>query len=282
MAERKRRTNQKDIKKRISEGCGQGRGINYQPTIWVQDFSSLGRSTQSNGWKTGRPHHFLSDIEFRYFLALEWSPIVTDIREQFPLDREETLEIAEQCGVKHPVNSNTGEPNVMTTDFFVTIPGTMGVIDQARTVKPSSELQKPRVLEKLEIERRYWESRDISWTVVTEHEIPEVLVENVKWLHNFFYVEDLSPLSERDIRQITAVLTFGVIQGEASLRDIAASCDDRLCLEPGNSLTVARHLIANREWLIDMNQPLPTQFRKKLMLLATPSLEHDELRRDAG
>lgn len=276
------RRNRKDINKRISEGCGQGRGADYQPAIWVPDFSSKGSSVQGLGWKTRRLHHCLSDLEFRYFYVLEWAQNVIDIREQFPLDLEETLEIAEECGYTYPVIPDTGEPNVMTTDFVVTIGGTIGVIELARTVKPSSKLQNPRVLEKFEIERRYWESRNINWGIVTEHEIPEVLAENVKWLHNLFYAEELSPLSERDIRQITIVLTKGVIRGEASLRDIAAECDERLGLEPGNSLTVARHLIARRQWLIDMNHPLSTQFRKKLMLLATPSLEPDKQMRNVG
>lgn len=272
MAKPNRRTNRKDIHKRISEGCGQGRGIDYNPAIWVRDFSSNGRSTQSKGWKTGRVHHFLSDIEFRYFYALEWSPIVTDIREQYPLHLEETLEIAEQCGFRHPLNPDTGEPSVITTDVVVTISQSIGVIDQARTVKPSGELQKLRVLEKLEIERRYWESRNISFGIVTERDIPIALVENVKWLHDKFYASDLSPLSEHDILHISTVLTKGVIQGKVSLRDIAVNCDERFGLEIGDSLCVARHLIANRQWLIDMNQPLPTQLREKLILLADPSI----------
>lgn len=273
MAKPNRRTNRKDINQRISSGCGQGRGIDYNPAIWVRDFSSNGRSTQGKGWKTGRVHHFLSDIEFRYFLALEWSPIVTDIREQYPLPIDETLEIAQQCGIPHPINPNTREPNVITTDVVVTIRQHIGVADQARTVKTVEKLQDERVLEKLEIERQYWEKRNISWGIVTESDIPEVLVENVKWLHDKFYASDLTPLCERDICQISNVLTKGVVQGKASLRNIAAECDERLGLEIGDSLCVARHLIANRQWLIDMNQPLPTQIREKLIIVAAPSIE---------
>ncbi|ACC83657.1 TnsA endonuclease C-terminal domain-containing protein [Nostoc punctiforme] len=277
MLQHKSQKNRKDINKRLNEGCGQGRGINYKPAIWIIDFPSQGFSVQGLGWKTQREHHLFSMSEFRYFYALEWSPIVIDIREQFPLELEETLDIAKQCGYKHPVNPNTGEPNVMTTDFVVTIPGTtgVGITDQARTIKPSRELQNPRVLEKFEIERRYWESHNTSWGIVTEQDIPEVLVKNVEFLHNYFFIENLSPLSKLDIKQITAVLAKDVIQGDVSLSDLAARCDERLALEAGSSLAVARHLIANRQWLIDMNQPLQAQFRKKLALLATPSLKYE-------
>ncbi|MDZ8070949.1 MAG: TnsA endonuclease C-terminal domain-containing protein [Nostoc sp. DedQUE08] len=277
MPQRSSKRNRKDVNKRLDEGCGQDRGLDYKPAIWIMDFPSQGFSVQGLGWKTQREYHLFSMSEFHYFYALEWSPIVIDIREQFPLELEETLDIAKQCGYKHPVNPKTGEPNVMTTDFVVTIPGTtgIGIMDQARTVKLSRELQNSRVLEKFEIERRYWESRKISWGIVTEQDIPEVLAKNIGFLHNYFFIQNLSPLSELNIRQITAVLAKGVIQGDVSLSDLAAQCDERLALEPGSSLAVARHLIANRKWLIDMNQPLQDQFRNKLTLLATPSLKYE-------
>jgi hypothetical protein len=46
------------------------------------------------GWKTNRVHHFISNNELLYFFLLEWSDIVTDIREQYPLEVSSTLEIA--------------------------------------------------------------------------------------------------------------------------------------------------------------------------------------------
>lgn len=273
MVASKGKTKHQTINQRISAGCGQGRGIDYQPAIWVRDFSSKGLSTQSFGWKTQRVHHFFSELELSYFLTLEWSAIVTDIREQYPLTSEETLLIAQECGISHPLNPDTREPNVMTTDFVVTVRSSIGVTDYARTVKPIKKLSSKRVLEKFEIERRYWEKRNMSWGIVTEREIPFVLVENVKWLHNFFYVQDLSPLTEDEIRQIATPLTIGVAQAIASLRDLAAECDSRLGLERGSSLCVARHLIANRQWLIDIQQPI--QPHQKLILRATsPLLNH--------
>lgn len=277
MVTSKRKTKRQTIKTRLNSGCGQGRGSDYQPAIWVRDFSSQGLSTQSFGWKTQRVHHFLSELEERYFLTLEWSTIVTDIREQYPLALEETLSIAQDCGIPHPVSPDTQEHALMTTDVVVTVRSRLGVVEVARTVKPTEKLSSKRVLEKFEIERRYWEKRNISWGIVTEREIPSVLVENVKWLHNFFYVSDLSPLKEDDIRQITAVLTLQVIQEKASLRDIAAECDSQLGLERGSSLCVARHLIANRQWLIDINQPIEPNL--KLTLLSPPFLENHELKR---
>ncbi|WP_199338107.1 TnsA endonuclease N-terminal domain-containing protein [Nostoc sp. FACHB-280] len=280
MVNKTRRKNRKDVNKRIDEGCGQGRGIDYKPAIHISDFSSKGSSLQSLGWKTRREHHLLSQIESDYFYLLEWSPIVIDIREQFPLDIKETLLIAEQCGYNHPVNPNTGEPNVMTTDFVITIQGTanVGILDQARTVKPSDKLQEKRTLEKLEIERRYWKSRNIDWGIVTEQEIPKILVKNIGLLHDCFFIEDLLPLSEILISQITTLLTKGVSEKKVSLINLTSECDYKLGLEPGNSVRVVRHLIANRKWLIDMSELLETQFRTELKFLVNPTLNFDKER----
>ena len=44
----------------------------------------------------------------------------------------------------------------------------------ARTVKPSKDLNKPRVIELFEIEREYWNNRGVDWAIVTEKEISEV------------------------------------------------------------------------------------------------------------
>ncbi|MGP7816533.1 TnsA endonuclease N-terminal domain-containing protein [Niallia sp. 01092] len=53
---------------------------------------------------------------------MEYSGFIVDIREQFPLlPIEETIIIAEELGIKHPTDPNTGEPVVMTTDFLVTV-----------------------------------------------------------------------------------------------------------------------------------------------------------------
>ncbi len=272
MAKRRRETNQITIDKRIREGRGQGRGSDYKPWLLVQDVPSQGLATRIKGWKTKRVHHLLSNLELSYFYVLEWSLIVFDIREQYPLlPLEETLAIAEQCGIRHPTDPKTQEPVVMTTDFFITVPRSIEVIEQARTLKTAKDLQSERTLEKLEIERRYWHNRNIDWGIVTEQEIPQALTKNVDWLHAFFRIEDLSHLAETEIRRIATALTLRMAQGNVVLTDLTAECDDQLGLQPGTALSVSRHLIANRRWLVDMNKPI--QPSKSLVLLTTPSVE---------
>ena len=106
MAKKRTPLTDRNIKRMIKEGRGQGEGVDYIPWLASRDVPSLGRSTEGKGWKSGRIHHFLSDLETKYFYQLEWADNVIDIREQFPLLDEfgsygETMEIAKQIGVKY-------------------------------------------------------------------------------------------------------------------------------------------------------------------------------------
>jgi TnsA endonuclease-like protein len=258
VAKRKRVINERIIKKRRKEGRGQGRGADYQPWLRIQDVPSQGLSTRIKGWKTGRCHHFLSKLECQYFYILEWSPIVSDVREQYPLELSDTLEIAERLGIKHPKDPRTRQPIVMTTDFVNTVDRQGKLIDQARALKYSRDLSSGRTLEKLEIERVYWMEREIDWGVVTEHEMEPVLATNVSWVHAYSEATALSPLTDKVIRRIEAVLTPRVNKQQSPLRDLTDACDDRLGLSPGSSLSVVRHLIASKRWRVDMKRTIST------------------------
>lgn len=265
MPKRNRNTDQRVINQRLNSGRGQGRGQEYNPWLHIQDVASTGLVHRIKGWKTDRMHHCLSTLELNYFYVLEWSEQVTDIREQFPLlPLEDTLTIAEQCGIRHPTDPRTQEPIVMTTDFVITISKNGESVEQARAVKPSDKLQSKRVLEKLEIERRYWQTRHIDWGIVTERDIPETLVKNVELLHNYRFLTDRSSLSEADVEDVVTVLLPEMEQ--VPLRQAGRKCDKQLGLDLGSSLTVVYHLLANRQWQIDMNVPIEPG--RELLLLA--------------
>lgn len=279
MAKRSRSNDPTRIEKRLQEGRGQGEGASYIPWLHIQDVASQGLASRIKGWKTGRVHHLLSELETSYFYLLEWSLSVLDIREQFPLlPLEETLAIADECGIAHPKDPRNKESIVMTTDFVLTVRRNFGTIKQVRTIKYAQDLQSKRTLEKLEIERCYWQKRNVDWGIVTEREIPIKVVENVKWLHPYLRVSELAPLTENDIARIKAAITPFVLQAESSLANITATCDEKLGLTPGLSLSVARHLLANRVWKVDITQPI--QPSDKLILLSKTPL--DEIKEIGG
>jgi hypothetical protein len=262
MAKNKRHTGGEAIQKLIREGRGQNEHDEYLPWLNGREVPGRGRPSRHKGWKTGRPHYLLSKLEKKYHNTLEWSKIVTDIREQFPLlPLEETVEIAKQCGFDHPGVPNKDDPKVlepivMTTDFLITLMIDGKRVERARTVKYADDLQNPRVLEKLEIERRYWEARGISWGIVTEHEIPFVLADNVELLYPNRYLDGDSRYSRRELYSAARALTQEVQGSLLSLRHITLDCDSRLGFDEGTCLSIAYFLIANRYWEIDMYTPI--------------------------
>lgn len=247
---------EKVMARRLKEGRGQGHGPDYLPYITVRDVPSYGFSTRVKGWKTGRQHQFLSNLEFYYFLVLDWAEDVIDIREQYPLPLNETLKIAERLGIKHPSDPATQKPVVMTTDFLIDKMTGEGVVILARTVKPSESLNSARVIEKFEIERTYWAEKNISWGIVTDLEIPKVLARNVEIVHEARNLENFEGISSFTLSNVEPLL-FELASCETlSLAKAALMVDEKLGLEPGTSLWCAKHLLARRLWLLDMLSPL--------------------------
>lgn len=144
----------------------------------------------------------------------------------------------------------------MTTDFLITLVIDGKKVERARTVKYADDLQSPRVLQKLEIERRYWEARGINWGIVTEHEIPSVLANNVEILYPYRYLNEDSRYSRRELYSAATTLTKHIQNSTLSLRHIALDCDAIIGFDPGTCLSIAYFLIANRYWEIDMNTPI--------------------------
>jgi hypothetical protein len=274
MAKRRRDNGRQAQRRRSKEGRGIGTGADYIPYLLIHDVPSIGLASRVWGWKTTRVHHFLSRLELKVFYTFEWQQDVFDIREQFPLDLDETLAIADQLGVRHPRDPKTRDYMVMTSDFVIT--HRKGVVSEEliRAVKYRKDLENARVKEKLEIERVYWqEVREHDWSIITEEDIDANLSANVEWLHGHRDIGCLIPLTVEDVARIEALMTPRVVQGEFRLRDLTNECDARLGLAPGTSLSVVRYLLANRRWEVDMGKrimpPLPLVLTAKPALYAT-------------
>jgi hypothetical protein len=243
------------IARRIREERGTGHGADYRPWLSVQDVSSLGRSTRIASSKTGRQHHFLSDLETGLFLLLEWDDEVTDIREQFPLDRDATRMLAAKMGIVHPRDTHTQTDIVMTTDVLVDVRHGDEPRQIALSVKPSSQLEKPRTLEKQELERRYWQRAGIAWYLVTEHELPNVRVGNLRWLHEMQSLDDLQAphvdyWPDRCVRFLAELARARGGMIEDLLRHLEANCG----FAASEPMMVLRHLAATKQIGLDLDR----------------------------
>lgn len=255
MAKRRHKWDENTIKEFMKQGRGQGSGQGYIPWLNIRSLSSKGNSSRGSGWKTKRLHHFLSDKELNYFYMLEWEDQVTDIREQYPLlDLELAMDIAEKIGVRYPLV--LGTPWVLTTDFFITLYDGKKEFNIARTVKSERELEDNRVLDKFEIERRYWLAKGVDWAVVTEQEIPKQLTQNVKWLHTHYHLNPTEELVIEELRYYANIIKRELLESTKPIRKVLGSVDESHNLDTGTALNLFRHLLARKEIVMDMNQKI--------------------------
>jgi hypothetical protein len=195
----------------------------------------------------------MSLIEWMFFFVLEWSTVVVDIREQFPLDLETTLAIAHSLGIPHPTDTKTKDLKVITSDIVITVKMSIGTEDQVRTAKPAKDLSDPRTVEKLEIERVYWSHSNTNWAIVTNLDIDPILSKNVQLIHPCRSLRLLQPLTTGLVRNIEEIVVPQLHAKDLPLVKITDSCDSRLALKPGSSVAAVYHLIATRRLLVDMS-----------------------------
>ena len=91
-----------ETKKKRKMGTGEGK--DYIPYITTSEFNSRGTTSVIKDWKTGRGVHCLSQGETLWYYILRWDDNNVDIREQYPLDVDKTVAIAEEMGIQYPRN----------------------------------------------------------------------------------------------------------------------------------------------------------------------------------
>lgn len=162
-------------------------GENYQPWDKVTEFTgNIGTPDVFTDWKSGRSMHFLSQGEFLAYLILRWQDNVKTIYEQYALDLEETLKIANMLGYKHPHDNSTH----MTTDLLVVFTNGQR---QALSVKSSydsvfgDKKNTSRIIEKQTIECIYWKQLGVPWKIIfKDKDIDVTYARNIERAVGFF------------------------------------------------------------------------------------------------
>lgn len=255
MAKRKYQLNKKTILKRYNEGRGRGKGSKYKPWITIYDYPSKGRISRVKGIKTQRIHHFLSDIEKSFFFLCEWDDRIIDIQEKFPLNRLKTLEICEEANISHPISEEDEEPLVLTTDFLLTYYSKelQEEYQQAFSIQPSSSLKSLKAIELLEIQRRYWESKDIPFFIFTEKQINKVVVSNITFALSGY--EIITEDNFNDFDEKIDILLKGIQIYTGSLQQLLESLDNEFVLDNGSFLQIFKSLLAHKTIRFDMTRP---------------------------
>ncbi len=233
----------------LKNGVSQGTGADYTPGISVHDFPSRGVVARIPGRKTGRIHHLLSHWEEYYFYLLDTDPDVLDIQEQFWLRLSETLDIASRFNIRHPQPG--GFPVPLSTDFLIIRQN--GI--QARAIKETKELKKPRVMDKFSIEYQYWKERDIDWKIVTEKEINLVRSKNLQWLYTPPTAADAVP--DVSLRNEALELFIDLIEEKLfSFSAMIEIVEESFHLKAGNAICLFKELVLSRRVYLNLDRPL--------------------------
>ncbi|WP_224101001.1 TnsA endonuclease N-terminal domain-containing protein [Paraburkholderia caribensis] len=246
------------IKRWLAEGRGSGDGPAYKPWLEVFDFSSRGNVNRIYSPKLGRIAHLMSTTEEKTFYVLEWLRKVRDIKEQFPLDRNLTLEIASCLGIKHPYYPQTVVPTVMTVDFLAVckVAGSSPYFE-AYDCKVENDADDARSVEKLVITKAYFDGMDIPYRLVFETKLPNQKIKNIAWIRSGMIKpgeEESYPgaLVDQARRMANELMTSTRKQ---PLKVYCESFAVRHGLRPGDGLRVAKILLYERVLLCDLSNP---------------------------
>ena len=218
-------------------------------SLKVTTFSSKGRATRIYGYKTKRIHHLQSDNQLRFFLLLEWTDLVKNIEENVELkDLEIVIDNVEDLRLDKFSDKETRQLYQLHTNFLVTTKRNNVEEQVAISVKALSEIERRTVIEKMEIERRFWKNKSIPFYVVTEKEINKQLVDNIKWVR-----ETLIDKSIESKRELAEHLYYFLQENkQKKLNDVLAEFDDNVGTKKGTALFIFRYLIGIKEIAVDM------------------------------
>ncbi|EHJ01948.1 TnsA endonuclease [Clostridium sp. DL-VIII] len=222
-------------------------------SLKVTTFSSKGRVTRIYGYKTKRIHHLQSDNQLRTFLLLEWDDRVKNIKENVELkDLEVTTDNIENLRLDKFSNNETGEVFQLHTNFLITVNKGEGEELISISVKSLSELERKTVIEKMEIERRYWKAKGIKFYVITEKEIDKQFVYNIKWIR-----EALIDKSIKNKPELAEKLYFFLQKHvDKKLVNVFELFEVEEDVKEGTALFIFRYLLGIKEVSVDMKKSI--------------------------
>ena len=197
---------QKKLNEQIRLGFGQGHGSSYQPWLKIRRKNSSPNSNQVVAWMPPleRTAHYFSRGEYHTALTLLWLGIC-DLREQYPLWpiahphpmegaggteymkfnwSRGLLDIAHDAGIEHGVEFGTKIPYTATIDMLAMAPMENGLRLVGFSSKPivdHDDEVKMRTLERLELERRYFEEINAGYFVTSSGLVPALMAGQLEW-----------------------------------------------------------------------------------------------------
>ena len=164
---------------------GQGNGVEYLPWKKIREVSSGSTASSVPDYKNGRMVELISQAEVWWYFKLRWNDEVEDIREHFPLDIDETTELAKKLGVRMYASGR----KCMTTDLLITL--RCGSYVAVNVKYDRSQTMNDRENEKIEIEREYWKRKRIKLYEVYKSDLDPIEIRNLRMVLIYYSKESV-------------------------------------------------------------------------------------------
>lgn len=183
----------KSNKKKLEEGRCQGIGPDYVPFYKANEGGSRGTASMIPDPVEQRMVHVLSDTEGMLYYLLRWDEGVSHIREQYLLDAECVNDARAELGY-----SRVPGTACFTTDFLVdyrdggqhaySVKFSSRQFDMQSREYAGREGAYARLIERQNTERRYWESQDVPFSIVTREDLMEhrIKIKNIAFILRFY------------------------------------------------------------------------------------------------
>lgn len=234
-------------------------------SLKVTTFSSKGRVTRISSFKCeDNIVHLQSDNQLRVFLILEMSEDVKEIKVNVELENlEKILTEIDNLKLHRFRNKETGKLFRLHTNFLVTVKLDSGVDELIGiSVKSTSELERKTVIEKLEIERRYWQAKGVRFVIITDKEIDKKLTDNIMWIR-----ETLTDKSVTDKEELSERLYYMLQDCQSeNVSDVLFKFDNEEKVKSGTGLFLFRYLIADKQIGVDIKRNINLKEKVKNLI----------------
>lgn len=224
----------------------------YEPTLSAIRARTGGYATRYRCITTGQVMHLLSRGEMRVAHLLDHSGRYKNIRAGFPLPVLLTFAVAAKNGLRHHYDHIRRQPAMATVDFMCTDhAGAWSAIDY----KPAAKLTNKRVQVKFEIVRRALAEVGIRHVVMTELDLPEQLIRNLEFLHQFAAPVDRPPLP-LPLRTAAAPLLRAELKAGHTVYQAAQAVAPAVGCSVPALVRLVFWFIGRRHWHVDLNSPV--------------------------
>lgn len=226
--------------------------VPYEPTISAIRAKTNGYATRYRCITTGQVMHLLSRGEMRVAHLLDHSGRYKNIRAGFPLPVLLTFAVAAKNGLRHHYDHVRRQPAMATVDFICTDhAGAWSAIDY----KPAAKLTNKRVQVKFDIVRRTLAEVGIRHVVMTELDLPEQLIRNLEFLHQFAAPVDRPPLPP-SLRTAAAPLMRTELKAGRTVYQAAQAVALTVGCPAPTLVRLIFWFIGRRHWHVDLTLPV--------------------------